>query len=119
MGEDEYVFFRRSFNRRQFEDCDPTAPPRYAIFKKQFLVPFERMLKGTVAERDGVPIRQFGVYVDGVVRLVTSGDMVDRETYEALITAAAIEPGPEYTPETPKDGPKVRILSASAGEPES
>jgi len=113
------VLFRKSFNRRQFEDCDPTAPPRYAILKKQFSVPFERMLKGTVAERGGVPIRQFGIYVDGVVRLVTSGEMVDRETYEALIAAGAIEPDPDYTPESPKEGAKVRVLSASDVELES
>lgn len=113
------MLFRKAFNRRRFEDCDPTAPPRYAIFKKQFTVPFERMLKGTVADRDGVPIRQFGVYVDGVIRLVTSGEMVDRETYDALIAAGAIEPGPDYTPESPKEGAKVRILSASDAELES
>jgi hypothetical protein len=77
------------------------------------------MLKGTVSERDGVPIRQFGVYVDGVIRLVTSGDMVDRETYDALIAAGAIGPDPEYVPETPRDGAKVRVLSAADGEMES
>ena len=113
------MLFRKSFNRRKFDDCDPTAPPRYAIFKKQFIVSFERMLKGTVSERDGVPIRQFGVYVDGVIRLVTSGDMVDRETYDALIAAGAIEPDPEYIPEMPRDGTKVRALSAADGEMES
>lgn len=112
------MLFRKAFNRRQFEDCDPTAPPRYAIFKKQFIVPFERMLKGTVSERGGTPIRQYGVYVDGVVRLVTSGDMVDRETYDALIAAGAIEPDPGYVPETPKDGPKVRPISVTDGEME-
>lgn len=113
------MLFRKSFNRRQFEDCDPTAPPRYAIFKKQFAVPFERMLKGTMSERDGAPIRQFGVYVDGVVRLVTSGEFVDRETYDALIAAGAIEPDPDYTPESPKESAKVRILSGSDAELEA
>lgn len=113
------MLFRKSFNRRKFEDCDPTAPPRYAIFKKQIVVPFERMLKGTVSERDGVPIRQFGVYVDGVVRLVTSGEMVDRETYEALIAAEAIEPDPDYVPEEPRDGVKVRIVAVTDSDMES
>lgn len=106
--------FRKLFNRREFEDCDPTAPPRYAIFKKQFIVPFERMMKGTVSERGGAPIRQFGVYVDGVVRLVTSGEMVDRETYDALIAAGAIEPDPIYAPGAPKETVKVR----AAAEPD-
>jgi len=112
------VLFRRAFNRRQFEDCDPTAPARYAIFKKQFVVPFEKMTKGTVSERGGESIRQFGVYVDGVVRLVTSGEMVDRETYDALIAAGAIAPDPDYVPETPKDGPKVRMVSVTEGDME-
>ena len=113
------VLFRKSFNRRRFEDCDPTAPPRFAILKKQIAIPFDRLLKGTVSERGGVPIRQFGVYVDGVVRLVTSGEMVDRETYDALIAARAIEPGPDYVPEAPKDAAKVRILSVADGEMET
>ena len=113
------MLFRKSFHRRQFEDCDPTAPPRYAIFKKQCEVPFDRMLKGTVSERDGIPIRQFGVYVDGVVRLVTSGEMVDRETYDALVAAGAVDPGPDYVPEAAKHGPKVRVLSGTDDEPES
>ncbi len=113
------MLFRKSFHRRKFDDCDPTAPPRYAILKKQFTVSFERMHKGTVSERDGVPIRQFGVYVDGVIRLVTSGEMVDRETYDALIAAGAIDPDPEYVPETPRDGAKVRVLSVADGEMES
>lgn len=77
------------------------------------------MLKGTITERGGVPIRQFGVYVDGVVRLVTSGEMVDRETFDALIAAGAIEPGPEYVPEAARDGAKVRLLSVADGEMDS
>lgn len=113
------MLFRRSFNRRQFEDCDPTAPPRYAILKKHIEVPFDRMLKGTISERDGAPIRQFGVYVDGVVRLVTSGELVDRETYDALVAAGAVDPGPDYAPASPKDGPKVRVLSGADEETES
>lgn len=112
------MLFRKAFRRREFEDCDPTAPPRYSIIKRQFVVPFERMLKGTVMERDGVQIRQFGVYVDGVVRLVTSGDMVDRETYEALVAAGALEPDPTYAPERPKEGPKVRMVTVTDGDME-
>ena len=112
------MLFRRSYNRRQFEDCDPTAGPRYAVIKKQFTVPFERMLKGSVQEREGVKIRQFGVYVDGVVRLVTSGDMVDRETYDALIAAGAIEPDPQYVAEPPKDAAKVRVVTVTDADME-
>jgi len=58
----------------------------------QFEVHFNDMLKGYYAERNGDRIRQFCVYVDGASRLVTSGDIVDRATFAALIEAGAVEP---------------------------
>jgi hypothetical protein len=48
------------------------------------------MLKGSFCKRRKKTVRQFGVTVNGATRLVTSGDMVDRETYEALLAAGAI-----------------------------
>jgi hypothetical protein len=69
------------------------------------------MLKGSVYMRRGKPIRQFGVTVGGSTRLVTSGDVVDEETYAALIAAGAIRPvfreediGPA---ETGKENPQI------------
>lgn len=50
------------------------------------------MVKGTVIKRKGREVKQFGVSLKGTVRLVTSGDTVDRETYEALLAAGAIAP---------------------------
>lgn len=58
------------------------------------VIEYEMMLKGSINTRNGVSVRQFGVYVDGVIRLVTSGDCVDRETYEALLAAGAIKGTP-------------------------
>lgn len=55
-----------------------------------FLISFDQMLKGAFHERNGRRIRQFGVTVRGSTMLVTSGDTVDRETYEALLAAKAI-----------------------------
>ncbi len=50
------------------------------------------MLKGSVHKRRKGPVRQYGVTVNGSTRLVTSGDTVDRETYQALLAAGAIRP---------------------------
>ena len=63
-------------------------------------VDFEMMLKGSTLKRRGKPIRQFGVTVKGSTRLVTSGDVVDEETYQALIACGAIAPAP-----APEDSP--------------
>ncbi|HIJ74419.1 MAG TPA: hypothetical protein HPP83_09990 [Candidatus Hydrogenedentes bacterium] len=52
------------------------------------------MLKGSVYQRRNGPVRQFGVTVRGSTRVVTSGEVVDRETYLALIAANAIRPAP-------------------------
>lgn len=48
------------------------------------------MVKGSVYKRRSGLVRQFGVTVDGATRLVTSGDIVDRQTYDALLAVAAI-----------------------------
>ena len=63
-------------------------------------IAYETLLKGSVNTRGGVSVRQFGVYVNGVIRLVTSGDMVDRDTYEALVAAGAIKGDPESAVQT-------------------
>jgi len=55
-------------------------------------IDFDMMKKGTVLQRRGKPIRQCGVTVSGSTRLVTSGDTVDRKTYDALVAAGVIAP---------------------------
>ncbi|MBI5095170.1 MAG: hypothetical protein HZB26_22385 [Candidatus Hydrogenedentes bacterium] len=65
-------------------------------------IDFEMMKKGTVLHRRGKPIRQCGVTVSGSTRLVTSGDSVDRKTYEALVAAGVIAPLPAYGGAPPK-----------------
>lgn len=59
-----------------------------------YLVEFDMMLKGTIYKRGSVSVRQYGVTVRGSTRLVTSGEWVDRETYEALVEAGAVRPDP-------------------------
>jgi hypothetical protein len=60
------------------------------------------MRKGSVIVRQGKEVRQYGLSFKGMVRLVTSGDVVDRETYDALLAAGAISPiGSTASPDSP------------------
>ncbi len=64
----------------------PEPSPEYVT------ITFEMMLKGAVIQRRHAEVRQVGVMVRGSIRLVTSGDTVDRETHEALIAAKIVAP---------------------------
>lgn len=61
-------------------------------------IEFDMMRKGHVITRGKKQVRQIGVTVNGSTRLVTSGDLVDLETYEALVLAGVIEPPPGAPP---------------------
>lgn len=78
------------------------------------------MQKGFLYKRRSGMVRQFGVTVRGATRLVTSGDWVDRETYEALVRAGAIRPAvAEKTPEKAgvgREAPKSADSPAPSGE---
>lgn len=57
-------------------------------------IDFAMMKKGHIIRRGRAEVRQIGVTVNGSTHLVTSGDLVDRETYEALLAADIIrKPG--------------------------
>ena len=56
------------------------------------------MIKGSIYDRPSGRVRQFGVTVDGATKVITSGDFVDRATYEALLKAGAIRPRSENPP---------------------
>ena len=64
------------------------APRRERLMRLEF----EMMLKGSVIERPDGKVRQIGVTVDGSTKVVTSGDLIDSETYKALIQVGAIQP---------------------------
>lgn len=66
---------------------DPGEPEFYPI-------EFDMLLKGAIFQRKGKQIRQIGVTVNGSTRLITSGDVVDRQTYKALVDTGAIRPLP-------------------------
>ncbi len=55
-----------------------------------YVVAYENMQKGNKLVRRGKPIRQAAVVVDGTVKLITSGDKVERRTYDALIAAGIL-----------------------------
>ena len=54
------------------------------------LIEFDMMLKGSLYTRTTGQVRQFGVTVRGATHLVTSGDVVDEPTYQALVDAGVI-----------------------------
>ncbi len=56
------------------------------------LITDEMMLKGARVPRRGGTVRQFSVMIGGAIRIVTSGDMVDRSIYEALLAKGAVKP---------------------------
>lgn len=60
-----------------------------------YRIEFDMMKKGAVLQRRGKPIRQFAVTVNMSTRVVTSGDVVDRDTFEALVAAGAVDRAPE------------------------
>ncbi|HOK90626.1 MAG TPA: hypothetical protein PK379_11430 [Candidatus Hydrogenedentes bacterium] len=71
-------------------------------------IEFDMMRKGHIVHRRGRKVRQYLVSVDGSTRLVTSGDVVDRATYEALVAAGCVVPeassrGPASTSESPPE----------------
>ncbi len=72
-----------------------------------YSIEFDMMLKGNVYERPGGKVRQYGVTVNGGTKLVTSGNIVDRATYEALIVAGAIRSDPGVSPEQEATAPTL------------
>lgn len=86
------MLFRKRQKHPPAADFSET-PERQQLFH----IDLEMMLKGSFCKRRKKTVRQFGVTVNGSTRLVTSGDVVDRDTYEALLAAGAIRadvPGP-------------------------
>ncbi len=72
---------------------EPLPEPEY------YDVTYEMMAKGSDVQRGRRKVRQFAVLVNGSVRVVTSGDTVDRETYRALVASNAIRPEYIHLPE--------------------
>jgi len=69
-----------------------------------YRIEFDMMKKGAILQRRGKPIRQFAVTVNMSTRVVTSGDVVDRETFEALVAAGAVDRAPDTSARTKQGG---------------
>ena len=76
-------------------------------------IDFDMMLKGSVYDRPTGRVRQYGVTVDGATRVITSGDFVDRVTYDALLKAGAIRARNENPPPDAPVPPHKRRREAS------
>ncbi len=73
-------------------DHDWSAPQSRSAGESFVRIEYDMMLKGSHVVRRGVETRQYLIMVNGSVRIVNSGDTVDRETYEALMAAGVIAP---------------------------
>lgn len=78
--------------RRSVPPTGKDSGARPAVEPELYVVAYESMLKGNKLFRKGKPIRQVAVVVEGTARLVTSGDRVDRRTFDALIGAGVLPP---------------------------
>ena len=75
-----------------------------------YRIDYDMMLKGSIYKRRKGPVRQYGVTVNGATRLVTSGDTVDEETYEALLRVGAIRPvGQGFDGPPPRSTPPLVV----------
>ncbi len=90
------MFFRRKKPTwlqkilKEQEIKESQTPPE----TETFLIEREMMLKGAEVPRGNKIVKQFAVMVNGSVHIVTSGDRVNRQVYEALLEANAIIPIP-------------------------
>jgi hypothetical protein len=73
-------------------DMDRAAPPSLSPGEAFVRIEYDMMRKGSHVTRRGVETRQYLVSVNGTVRIVNSGDVVDRETYDALVAAGVVAP---------------------------
>jgi hypothetical protein len=78
-------------------DMDRSAPPARPVGEAFVRIEYDMMQKGSHVLRRGVETRQYLIMVNGSVRIVNSGDVVDRETYDALVAAGVLAPprGPQ------------------------
>ena len=86
-----------SEKRNPVLDMDRSSPQPRAAGGAFVRIEYGMMQKGSHVTRRGVETRQYLIMVNGVVRIVNSGDVVDRDTFNALVAAGVIAPprGPQ------------------------
>lgn len=97
------MLFRKRKRHNPGLDGGGTAAPGTP---QSYFVGPDDLLKGNDVPRGRKKVRQFAVLVDSRVRVVTTGDVVDRATYEALLAAEAIAPPEPPKPPEPVDTPE-------------
>jgi hypothetical protein len=87
------LLFRKRHKRVAPPSAGRAPAPETASQAPAFYpITFDMMQKGAVIRRKGREVKQYAVSIGGIPRLVTSGDTVDRKTYEALVAAGALVP---------------------------
>ena len=84
------LFRKRKAQSTVKEFSEVTGPE--AASERLMRLDFKMMLRGNIIERPEGKVRQIGVTVHGSTKVVTSGDLINLETYEALIQVGAIQP---------------------------
>lgn len=91
------------FRKRRRPPHIHTHPSHPAPAPELYYIDYDMMIKGAKIKRGRRMVRQYAVILDGSVRLVTSGDTVERAVYDALVAAGAVAPRtpPDPAPEAP------------------
>ena len=108
------LLFRRSQNRGVPSHGSPLEGG--ADRPQLYHIDYDMMLKGSIYQRRKGPVRQYGVTVNGSTRLVTSGDTVDQETYNALLAAGAIQAQSPGLPSEQKNKLLIDVISSEPNE---
>jgi hypothetical protein len=104
--------YREKSKQQATSSAGQRGKPAAAPVRSLVRIEFDMMLKGSVYDRPSGRVRQYGVTVDGSTRVITSGDFVDRDTYDALLRAGAIRPKADNPPpDRPVTGPPRRRAS--------
>lgn len=108
------------FGKRHHEDDSSSSRPKRGRRNEPepgfHRIDFDMMVKGNIYKRRSGDVRQYGVTVNGATRLVTSGDVVDNDTFNALVAAGVVRPKPEEkAPKKDKLPPAPPQPDAKAG----
>ena len=58
----------------------------------------DMMLKGSPGMQNGTPVKRISIVVNGMIQLISTGDTVDRDTFNALLEMGAVCPPPAREP---------------------
>jgi hypothetical protein len=106
------MWFRKERPRHSARNSHATDPSEGHLITEDMLV------RGTISMRRGKPVRQIGVTVQGSTVLVTTGDIVDQETFDALVEARAIHGPNQWRPDENNRSPFGEAVKQDEGAEE-